>query len=105
MEYWVETTCELSHQVNNLLGVPVIHGHSYWIRVYAESDGTYSANSFKAQLLRCVRKIDHSNMNDKISCGTMEGLAKWIAENLQFKGVTRIQIERKSLGYGVELVL
>ena len=42
IELWQEFTIEASHNLPQPIGMPVVHGHSYWIRVYikTEEDGT-----------------------------------------------------------------
>ena len=105
MELWAEATCELSHQVSEKIGIPVMHGHSYWVRVYVESSerDPVSAISLQAWLRHQLNIIDHGVMNNEVPTGTMEELSKWVAKKMSdlFK-VTRVQIERKSLGVGVE---
>jgi len=104
MEMWVETTCEMAHRVEDPLGVPRLHGHSYWVRVYVQSDVDHlvSAIQVQADLRRHLRSIDHSLMNDTLPTGTMEEMARWVAKVMSGWKVTRVAIERKSLGVGVE---
>lgn len=104
MELWAETTCELGHSVKSPLGIETLHGHSYWIRVYVESsvDNPISAVDLKAWLIKLLHQIDHRVMNDQIPTGTMEELAIWIKVNMTLFKPIRIQIERKSLGLGVD---
>lgn len=104
MELWAEATCELSHSVKSPLGVEVVHGHSYWVRMSVESDpqNPVSAMELKAWLQKLLRQIDHGMMNNLIPSGTMEEMALWIASNMTLFKPTRIQIERKSLGVGVD---
>jgi hypothetical protein len=41
-------------------------------------------------------------MNDTLPTGTMEEMARWVAKAMSGWKVTRVAIERKSLGVGVE---
>jgi len=104
MELWAEVTCELAHSVKSPIGVEVVHGHSYWVRMYVESDPSNPilATELKAWLQKLMRQIDHGMMNEHIPSGTMEEMAQWIAANMTLFKPTRIQIERKSLGLGVD---
>jgi len=104
MELWAEVTCELAHSVKSPIGIEVVHGHSYWVRMYVESDPSnpIPATELKAWLQKLMRQIDHGMMNEHIPSGTMEEMAKWIAANMTLFKPTRIQIERKSLGLGVD---
>lgn len=104
MEMWVETTCEMAHRVQDPIGVPRLHGHSYWVRLYVESDVDHivSAIQVQADLKRHLRSIDHSMMNETLEMGTMEELARWVAQQMAGWKPTRVRIERKSLGVGVD---
>lgn len=104
MEMWVEAVCEMAHRVEDPIGVPRLHGHSYWVRVYVASDvdQIVSAIQVQADLRRQLRGLDHSLMNDTLPSGTMEELARWVAAKMSGWKVTRVAIERKSLGVGVE---
>lgn len=104
IELWAETTCELGHSVKSPLGIETLHGHSYWVRVYVESsvNNPVSVVDLKAWLEKLLYEIDHRVMNHQIPSGTMEEFALWIKKNLTIFKPTRIQIERKSLGVGVE---
>lgn len=104
MELWAEATCELAHSVKSPLGVDVIHGHSYWVRMSVESDpqNPVRAMELQAWLQKLLRQIDHGMMNNLIPSGTMEEMALWIEANMTIFKPTRIQIERKSLGLGID---
>ena len=104
MELWAEATCELCHSVKSELGVEAIHGHSYWVRMSVKSDlnNPIRATELQAWLQKLLRQIDHGMMNNLIPSGTMEEMALWIEANMTIFKPTRIQIERKSLGLGVD---
>lgn len=104
MELWAETTCELAHSVKSPLGIETVHGHSYWVRVCVESDpqNPVSAISLKAWLEKLLAQIDHGMMNNEIPSGTMEEMALWVKNKMTIFKITRVQIERKSLGLGID---
>lgn len=107
IEMWVEAVCEMAHRVDDPIGIPRLHGHSYWVRVYVLSDVDQLVSSIQVQadLRRHLRSIDHSLMNDTLSSGTMEEMARWVAGEMSGWKVTRVIIERKSMGVGVEFRL
>jgi 6-pyruvoyl-tetrahydropterin synthase len=107
MELWVEATCEMAHRVDDPIGIPRLHGHSYWVRVYVLSDVDQLVSSIQVQadLRRHLRSIDHSLMNDTLPSGTMEEMARWVANAMSGWRVTKVLIERKSMGVGVEIRL
>lgn len=94
----------MAHQVEDPIGVPRLHGHSYWVRVYIQSDvdEIVSAIQVQADLRRHLRTIDHSLMNETLKTGTMEEMARWVAKEMSGWKPTKVSIERKSLGVGVD---
>jgi 6-pyruvoyl-tetrahydropterin synthase len=104
MQLWVEATCEMAHRVEDPIGVPRLHGHSYWVRVYIQSDvdQLVSAIQVQADLKRHLVTLDHSLMNDTLETGTMEEFARWVAKVMSGWKPIRVSINRKSLGVGVD---
>lgn len=102
-ELWAETTLELSHTLQEPVGVPTMHGHSYWVRVYVETDWIEPTPLPKLQeAMQRIQKYDHTHMNTWLLDPTMERLAEFVAGQVVGVRVTRVQVERKSLGTGVE---
>jgi 6-pyruvoyl-tetrahydropterin synthase len=119
---WAETTIEVSHTVNYPItkygkkGGYDMHGHSYWIKGFIRSYFPQpttetkkrvdppSVEKLSIDMKRIAKKIDHKCLNMTVQCGTMEGLAKYFFNELKKRKYTplKIQIERKSMGVGLE---
>jgi len=104
IELWQEFTIEASHNLPQPIGMPVVHGHSYWIRVYikTEEGNVVPQPMLKGYCEQIQHRLDHQHLNDFIAEPTMEGIAKWILDNWQGPEVTRIRIDRPSVGTGIE---
>lgn len=70
--------------------------------VESDPQNPVRAMELQAWLQKLLRQIDHGMMNNLIPSGTMEEMALWIKANMTIFKPTRIQIERKSLGLGVD---
>lgn len=70
--------------------------------VQSDPKNPVRAMELQAWLQKLLRQIDHGMMNNLIPSGTMEEMALWIEANMTIFKPTRIQIERKSLGLGVD---
>jgi 6-pyruvoyltetrahydropterin/6-carboxytetrahydropterin synthase len=106
MEIWTEFTVEVSHTLQDPIGIPVMHGHSYWVRCYftTSEDDPVPLPMLEGYCKMLRNKIDHKHMNDFLPVPTMEALAVWVSENLQYKPC-RVVIERKSIGTGLEYIV
>lgn len=101
-ELWHEFTIEVSHTLDDPIGIPVIHGHSYWIKVFVESsiENPMPLPRLAGLCGLVQHKLDHKHLNDLMPIPTMESLAQWVYEQIQVKA-TRIDIKRKSIGAGI----
>lgn len=102
MEIWTEFTLECSHTLNQPIGSPQIHGHSYWVRVYFDSseDDPVPLPMLEGYCRLLRNKMDHRHLNDFIEVPTMEAIAAYVANNVQHTPI-RVDVERKSIGAGV----
>ena len=108
---FAETTIEVSHVVDNsITNQTMIHGHSYWVKVYVT---TYRVNPFPVEdlqkdLQRVCKTLDHQHLNLRVQCGTMEGIAEYVenefVNHLNYTNLVQIDILRKSMGVGISYV-
>ena len=81
MLLFAENTIEVSHVVDsNITKQTMIHGHSYWIKVFVK---TFSVNPFPVEDLQrdlqmVCKTLDHQHLNFKVENGTMEGIAEYV---------------------------
>ena len=107
---WAEKTIECSHTTyEEITKHKHVHGHSYWVRLYVKSSASnpVSVESLQNALHTVCRILDHKHLNDWVLEGTMEAMAQWLFENLDARftyDIKKIEIERKSLGVGVEFL-
>jgi 6-pyruvoyltetrahydropterin/6-carboxytetrahydropterin synthase len=98
--FWIEC----AHLLQDPLGVERLHGHSYQVTVWAETNPDeptpLGVVSGFASLVR--GKIDHYYLNDIIPEPTMEKIAMWVYENIQGPRPTRITVARPSIGATLE---
>jgi hypothetical protein len=98
--FWIE----VAHILPDPLGVERLHGHSYKITVWAQ---TNPENPTPLGLLSGFSSmvkadLDHYYLNDKIENPTMERIALWIYEHIQGPRPSRITISRPSIGASLE---
>lgn len=102
MELWTTFTIECSHTLEEPIGYPVMHGHSYWIRVYFDSSAIKPLPlpeiDKACQLVK--GQLDHKHLNDFMPSPTMESIAEFVFQNIELRPV-RIDVERKSIGAGI----
>jgi 6-pyruvoyl-tetrahydropterin synthase len=106
IELYQEFTIEVSHSLPSQIGTVAMHGHSYWVRIYCESpkDNVVPQPVLHSLCLLLKDKLDHKHLNDLMTEPTMENLAQWIIENWDSEiAITRIQINRPSVGTGIDL--
>ena len=111
MILFAENTIEVSHVVDcNVTNQTMIHGHSYWIKVYVKS---YTVNPFPVEKLQkdlqdVCKTLDHQHLNLRVQCGTMEGIAEYVenefVNKLNYTDLAQIDISRKSMGVGLTYV-
>lgn len=103
LEIWTTACIECAHS-NPQLGVPEIHGHSYWLQFFAESDAASptplgwledAASAIKAAL-------DHRNLDNILPTSTMESISEFVVNNWQGPSLSRVIVRRESIGCGVE---
>ncbi|SDB33042.1 6-pyruvoyl trahydropterin synthase family protein [Belnapia rosea] len=104
MTIWAECTVSAAHRFADY----DMHGHTYIVRVSIREaeDGFLNAETFRDELLRIRRGVDHRCLNDVLETPTMEELARWFARELRKEryDVTEVQISRPE-GLGCRLVL
>ncbi|MFZ9176912.1 MAG: 6-carboxytetrahydropterin synthase [Burkholderiaceae bacterium] len=96
---------EASHSLQASVGVPAIHGHSYWARVWIESSSEQLTPlpSLEAEAKRVAGLLDHQHLNDlMVQQPTMEALVDFIRVQWQGPALRRVHVWRESLGCGVE---
>ena len=103
IELWTSFTLECSHTLEQPIGIPVLHGHSYWVQVFYE---TSAKNPIPLPMLNgCAElmknRLDHTHLNDLLTQPTMESLAEYVYTYIQGPRPTKIVVERKSIGVGV----
>lgn len=104
MELWITFTFEASHTLPQPIGKPVMHGHSYWVRVFVDSSEKDPVPlpmlEGYAGLVRSA--LDHKHLNDIMESPTMESIAMFVAKNIQTTiPVVRVDVERQSIGAGI----
>ena len=98
--FWIEA----AHILPDPYGVSRMHGHSYQVTVWLE---TNSNNPTPLGLLqgvgeRCTKQLDHYYLNDIIDSPTMERIALWVYENIEGPRPLRITVARPSIGATLE---
>lgn len=103
MELWTTITIECAH-TSAALGVPALHGHSYWVQFFAatlvSNPVPLDAMQKAAEPLRYA--LDHKNLDTILDEATMESLAMWCVDHWHGPRLTRLVVRRDSLGCGVE---
>ena len=56
-----------------------LHGHSYEVWAYVDNG---DAESVQFRLAAACKKLDHSILNEHLNSPTMEGIAKFIADQI-----------------------
>ena len=96
---------EASHSLQAPIGVPSVHGHSYWARVWIASsrEQLTPLPSLETEAKRVAALLDHQHLNDLMDHQpTMEALVDYIRAQWQGPALTRVHVWRESLGCGVE---
>lgn len=104
IELWATITIEVAHTLREGLGVPRLHGHSYWLQFFVNSAAT---NPVPLPVLQdCAAAIhdalDHRCLDDLIAEPTMESIAEHAASIWRGPALTRIVVRRDSIGCGAE---
>ena len=106
IELYQEFTIEASHSLPMKIGTVAAHGHSYWIRIYVESrvGDVVAQPHLHAACMTIKESLDHKHLNDLMEEPTMESIAQWIFQKwAEPFPITRIQINRPSVGCGIDL--
>jgi 6-pyruvoyl-tetrahydropterin synthase len=103
-ELWTTITVEVAHTLREGLGVPRLHGHSYWLQFFVSSP---AASPVPLPVLKdCAGAVylalDHRDLDDIIAEPTMESIAEYAASIWRGPALTRIVVRRDSIGCGVE---
>ncbi|MRD55719.1 hypothetical protein GH816_04105 [Betaproteobacteria bacterium LSUCC0115] len=96
---------EASHSLQAPIGVPSVHGHSYWARVWIASsrEQLTPLPSLETEAKRVAALLDHQHLNDLMDHQpTMEALVDYIRAQWQGPALKRVHVWRESLGCGVE---
>jgi 6-pyruvoyl-tetrahydropterin synthase len=96
---------EASHSLAPAIGLPQIHGHSYWARVWVASppEGVTPLPGLEAATVRIKALLDHRHLNDVIDHEpTMERIIEFIRAQWEGPPLTRVRVWRESLGCGAE---
>jgi 6-pyruvoyl-tetrahydropterin synthase len=104
IEIWTTITIEVAHS-SPTMGVPQLHGHSYWLQFFAETDSGSNATSLAAMQSAAgeIRThLDHRNLDEVMSPATMEQIVAHCVARWDGPRLTRVVVRRDSLGCGVE---
>lgn len=96
---------EASHSLQAPIGVPSVHGHSYWARVWIESsrEQLTPLPTLETEAKRVAALLDHQHLNDLMDHQpTMEALVDYIRTQWRGPALKRVHVWRESLGCGVE---
>lgn len=104
LELWTTITVECAHSMPAALGVPAVHGHSYWLQFFVktsvEDPVPLPSLQFAADCIR--RQLDHRNLDELMPAASMEAIAQFAADRWYGPRLTRVVVRRDSLGCGVE---
>jgi len=102
MKAWQDFSLECAHRLE--LEEPMLHGHTYTVRIWAEGEGDYVMRQavMQAHAERVRNALDHKFLNDIMPVPTSENIARYILEMLREHGITKVQVIRQSIGFGVE---
>lgn len=103
IELWTTFTLECSHTLEQPIGIPVLHGHSYWVQVFYESTvkDPVPLPMLAGYAEQLKHRLDHIHLNDLLPQPTMESLAEYVYTYIQGQRPTKVVVERKSIGVGV----
>lgn len=103
LEIWTTACIECAHS-NPQLGVPEVHGHSYWLQFFAESSAdSPTPLAWMEEAAAAIRgSLDHRNLDGLLPTATMESIAAFIVQNWQGPALARVIVRRESIGCGVE---
>ncbi|MEY4013691.1 MAG: 6-pyruvoyl tetrahydropterin synthase [Pseudomonadota bacterium] len=96
---------EASHSLAASVGLPQLHGHSYWARVWVASSAAHPTPLPDLELeARKVQKLlDHQHLNTLMEQEpTMEALVDFIRRTWTGPELKRVSVWRESLGCGAE---
>lgn len=98
---------EASHSLALPLGMPQLHGHSYWARVWvrSEAEGVTPLPELEREAMVMRGLLDHQHLNDVLKTApTMEALTVFIRAHWKGPALQRVCVWRESLGCGAEWV-
>lgn len=96
---------EASHSLVAAMGLPQLHGHSYWARVWVQSSpaAVTPVPLIEAEARRVQGLLDHHHLNDILEVEpTMEALIDFIRAHWSGPELRRVHVWRESLGCGAE---
>lgn len=103
MELWTTFTLECAHSLPSM-GYREIHGHSYWLQVFCETNSEQPTHlaELQAEAERIRDKLDHKNLDDIFVTASMETIIGFTVAHWRGPRLTRVIIRRASIGCGVE---
>jgi 6-pyruvoyl-tetrahydropterin synthase len=98
---------ECAHRIAAPLGEPDLHGHSYWVQVYVDSNAAapYPLHELENHAGSIKDMMDHRLLNDVLPQGTeptMEAIADFVRAQWRGPTLQKIIIRRDTLNAGVE---
>jgi len=96
---------EASHSLLAPVGMPQLHGHSYWARIWIAScpDHPSALPALEAEARKLKDRLDHQHLNSLMSREpTMEALVAFIREHWSGPELRRVSVWRESLGCGAD---
>lgn len=99
---------EASHRLIAPVGLPQMHGHSYWARVWIASSPDHPSPlpDLEQEAQRIKRLLDHQHLNDLMTQEpTMEALIAFIRGAWGGPELERVSVWRESLGCGADWTL
>lgn len=96
---------ECSHQIEQPIGVPVLHGHSYLVTLSIRSSAVNPVPLPQLQgyagLLRS--RLDHKHLNEVLADPpTMEAIIAFILEHWRGPRLMGVKVERPTVGASAE---
>ncbi|NBV89742.1 MAG: hypothetical protein EBR88_09570 [Betaproteobacteria bacterium] len=96
---------EASHSLVASMGLPQLHGHSYWARVWVASSSHQPSPlpALELEARRVQQLLDHQHLNALMQEEpTMEALIDFIRHHWNGPALRRVSVWRESLGCGAE---
>lgn len=107
MNLCVSFNIECAHSIEQPIGVPILHGHSYMVEICVPSSAEFPVPLPQiqgwAELVK--HRLDHTNLNDVLDdAPTMEAIVRFVRRKWLGPDPVRVKVWRPTLGVGAEWV-